>query len=236
MLKTLEGLTDKELDALTPEEIEQVTKYKMMESGVALPFPPEEPVLTEIEAPKHTYCFCEGLFPTIYFQDAEDYKKVLSLLKELGVKGRKRDFGDPASMVLENIRTEKVLRNKYTLITEDAYTPEEMRNNAAALKDNERLRKAYEAAREEYSRVMRDVADVRNEVMEPILAARRRIGEQARMLQRFREYMELSEGDFEVALKFFKNGLHPEGHVVSYLRAEFNCPECKPAVEEEDNA
>lgn len=225
MHRTIEGLTDKELAALSEEDIDTIVRHQLMEKGIALPFPPAAPTYVEVAAPSHGYYYCEGLFPTIYFDSGEAFKKVIELLKTLGVKGRKKEFGDPSPIVIDTIRPDmNIYRSKYALIQEDAYTLEEVKTYSAAIKENHRLKKAFEQEEELYKEALSSASRVRNQIMEPILEAHARIREAEIAVTKFQEYMDLSEGNFETAWHFYRLANRPEQHVEDHLRAVHNQP------------
>tara|TARA_R110000803_G_scaffold75124_5_gene139433 strand:- start:6093 stop:6815 length:723 start_codon:yes stop_codon:yes gene_type:complete len=198
-MKKLSELTDRELVALTEEEIQRFIAVERMEAGVAKPVPPVLQDVPEVPEPSHVYhCVKRGYTDIVLLESASDAAEVVSLLSKMkvfsedytyGVTSSDRKFAKP----VESLTTDTVklyTQVKYNELSKD------MRQSKNVSEGNAKEQGRFE------SEVKAEKACV-SAVWDEIYEAQGRIGSHQRVLSRWNEYCETA-WDQQVAFSFLR--------------------------------
>jgi hypothetical protein len=197
-------LTDKELVALSQEDIGRFIKFRLMEEGV---ISPTEPVVVEVEEvseePSEFYCLKLGGNDLI-FSDIDEAKNALELLKSLKVFESAYEFS-----VGYDHRFAKPI-NEISITSVSLWTPSQFAFLKEKLAGIEQAKKHNKAEQERYKKETDAQSYIVEEVWDCINDARARIGEIERTLLVWDDYLSTCDGDTETALKFLRKAVNEE--------------------------
>lgn len=201
-MKRIHDLSKEEVLALNDEQIAKFVDYECAMNGAPLlPLMPEKPTLKKPEPDTVAYEVSVGYQATIYLANEFDAAEVLQLLKSMRV------FRKDWSADILVPEPETTMRS-IPIFSPDIW--ESVRAQKAAYDEAE---KAYTFAKEEYDKAFSERQACFNEVWQIVREAREDEYRRNSITLKFNRYLELAEGNREIALRFLKNSgtVIPEG-------------------------
>ena len=216
-LLPMEELTDEQLVNMTEDEVNYRVRLRMAEEGVPiLPEPVEPP---EAVLPEPDGQFWEtNVFEGFLFNSVEDVQSAFDYFKELAVCKKHDPYHGPKTFVRD------LLAQKYsgeveefTIIPIAIRSKEQLNELEPSIDAHRRIRIKYEEELRAYRESKKSASKIEESIRGPIAEAVNRQYMREQSEYRMKEYMELSKGDFDIALGFYKKAYSPEDYIVEHL-------------------
>lgn len=205
--KKFELLTDEELINLTEEQIDWYIALKKAEKGIRILKCPESPKYREIPEPNFTVY---GILD-LYFKDREIAQEISDFINERIEKSytSNYDWSIDSNKCYANLFNGHLKQVEVkTLYDKDTYN---------SIKDilisNKKIKEAYEKIKDEYDEYNENVQELVNEIYDKINEAKKRKEDFNEYLVKIQEYLQLANGDKDVAWKFFNKAYTIENTV-----------------------
>ena len=220
-LLPMKELTDEQLVNMTEDEVKYRIRLRMAEEGVPILHEPIEP--PDVVLPDPDGNFWEtNVFEGFLFHSVDDAHDAFSYFKEKAAGKRYDPYNGPKTFVRD------LLVQKYSGETEAfSVSPVALRSKEQQkeldphIESNRRVRREYEKELAEYKKSKKGEAEIEESIRGPIVEARNRQYMRKQSECRMKEYMDLSKGDFDIALGFYKKAYYPEDYIVEHLTEKF---------------
>jgi hypothetical protein len=211
--------------ALTDDEITRVINLACAEQGIPIFIErPEKPKL-EMDMDATLYKVGEWLF-----YDAKDANQVADAVRKCNRAATNYDYWDSSSR-----RTYKPCDSDVEVKAEKFFSPEKHHQYKAELTAHARREKDYESAKTEWDAIEKSKAEVIGRVWDEVNDARHAIRERERVIALYEKYVELANGDREVAWNFLKRAERLTPEQVQEMRLHeaiqvgaFDAPDWRP--------
>lgn len=195
-MKRIEEMTKEEILALTTEEIDKMVDYACAERGIPLLPPiPEEPEYFDIKAHLNLTVYELGNFTFVNKEDAEKVYNVMlgcPLINTTYISGPSYEMRFNGNDEIPDVKVRRIF-------SEGAWTS--VKDKAAKA---EAAKKEYQEARDYYNEVYSQRKEVVDEIMEVVNETNREQRNLERHISEFERYLELAEGDRNIAINFFE--------------------------------
>jgi len=184
--------TDEEILALDDTGIRRLIDIEVANAGIA-PIPmPEKPELVDETLAKTDRAYEVG---GVYVKTEEEAMKLASM--DLHTTEYDYNTGGYDYKFLKPIAT--------TIEKRDFYRQQDIVLMAEVIRDNKRRQEDYNEVKAEYDKYLKETGKHYDAVWEHVKEVRERAGKIEAARRTFNYYLDLAEGDEQVAVKFFKN-------------------------------
>jgi hypothetical protein len=197
MKTNINEMTHEEIIALTPEQLDWLVKYRCAENGVKnLPRPlqPESfnPDFDETVYEAGGYCFtCQD--EAMQFCDFLNSSETIVKLDYDWQTGSQYKYSNPLADT-----------DLYQVYPRKCFSREKYATLKGKLQTAEKAKTEYKKQLEEWEKNEREVSASRDEVMDVYNEHMQRAYQFERHVSNFKYYVDLANGDFEIAEKFFR--------------------------------
>jgi len=210
-MKAFEHLNDQELVALTQDEINHRVKLKKAETGIKIITPPEMPTYQDIPAPDLELYEAAGYA----FTDKAKAEEITSTINKHIVSAMKVDYdwrnssdykyAKPYDGSLETVDIKRVFSQPTYNSIKDV------------IASNKKVKEAYEKLRKEYDDEDEKSTEIIDGIYDAINTAKVRIDQFRNYKTRIVEYLQLANGDRDIAWNFFDKAYSVEPSVKSMI-------------------
>lgn len=220
-LLPMEELTDEQLVDMTEDEINYRIRLRMAEEGVPIlpePVGPPEAVLPDPDGN-----FWEAnVFEGFLFNSVEDAQSAFDYFKKLNVCKKHDPYHGPNTFVRDLlVRKYSGEVEEFTIIPVAIRSKEQQKELEPQIGAHMKIRIKYEEELKAYRESKESASEIEESIRGPIAEARNRQYLREQSEYRMKEYMELSKGDFDIALGFYKKAYSPEDYIVEHLTEKF---------------
>jgi hypothetical protein len=215
-VEELKRKTDEELCALTEEMIEKIVMYNVADRGIQLVQKPT--LIEEVSAmsPTNRFLQCKEIFGSLLFPDMDSYQKAMELLRTLHIKKLSGHYKYNAN-VFTSATVDDYGNDTVGIKEVEAYSVEEYDSVSDLVKANTEIKKKNEYASKMYDKFMSEVSDVRMDIMGIISDAKERSYELETAERLFKTYMDLAEGNYGIAMRFYVKAEGGDRRLVSHI-------------------
>lgn len=198
-MKSIENLTDAELLALTDEAIAGHIRLRKAEEGIRILPEPICPTLKEINGPDIQVFEIAGYA----FHEREKAEEIAAVINKYVPQSTSIDYdyyrGDGKYRYTKANNT-----NLVHVAVENVYSPAKYAEIRDAVESNKRVKDSFDKTKDEYDTETEKAADIVTAIYDRIQGARDRANELENHKLNIANYLELAQGDVEVAWNFFK--------------------------------
>jgi len=199
-MKRYNEMTPEELVALTDEQIRRLIEIEVAFAAIK---PVEIPIEPTLEAAGITAGVIGYKIGESVFLDEKDALAVqaLPVLKEAYAYNisYSHRWLEPAEHKVEKIAF---------------YRQEDVLRIGAALKENEQRRTAYKDQKRQYEAFLEKTTDISNKIWGAVREAKEALDKIEAAKRAYRKYLELADGDHEIAVKFFRDAFKDEEELI----------------------
>lgn len=224
-IKSIEDYSRDELLKITPEETEKVIKFMLAEKGIKLLNEPKPFVQKKYSEPDRK-AYQISSIEDIIFDNKETAEEIAKILRNSfsTLKVLERHFA-----LGFDVYTLKKLEEHYThnkredLVVKEirVYSKELFKEVRQILIDNQAKKEQYEKEAKEYGEWVQTTKEVSIIVWNKIDEERSKQQEKENKLAKFEEYVELANGDRNVAWKFMKKAYTVSQEEEDFINAPF---------------
>jgi len=218
-MKQITELTEKEILALTDEQLENMVQYKMAEEGIKILEYPQKPEFNKIPQKDESAFTIGGLtYPITNKRAAEEISAVISKNREYfsNTEYSPNDYSVKFLKPADDYLFEKV----GSLAKEDFYSAETARQIADDKKANKEIEQAYQVELNEYN----EAYERRKEIEVVIYGKFREVVDKFREMERlkakYEQYLQLADGNEKTAMKFLKNAYNVSYEAEYFVKGE----------------
>lgn len=220
-MKKLEDYTNEELSLLTEAEVENLIDVECMRAGVPLSITPK-PVLKEsIEIKSPTTEIYQ--VDSYYFTDKNEADQMATLLSSVESRvttDYNYNAGGSDYKYYKKYETSTSVKKSY------CYSKEEYNDLIDILKARKDIDEYNRIALKEYDNSISERRETVNKVIDAINDAKYEMRKINEALDVFNKYVELSDGDMDIAKKFFKQNSKVSEYIDDVLK-RYTLPEAK---------
>jgi len=212
-MKKIGELTEQEILKLSDADVDKMVKLEMAEQGIKILSEPKEP--TYNKEPDKAIRGYKPVGCEFYLKDATAAEKISKIIGDNKDKIYRSEYYD-------NAYTKKLLKQgdyySYGTITEDLFYKEtELRDYDEAINKNKEIKEKYNTLLKEYNSSFEHSKRIRSDIWEQVLVVREKYEHLEELTARYREYLEIAEGNKEIAMKFLKKAYSPSGEEELYV-------------------
>jgi hypothetical protein len=198
-MKSFDSLDREELVKLTDEQLGMYVDIECANRGIALlPMKPVDPKATKPE--KDTTVFT---IDTLHFLNASDAQAVVAFIKQNGFKLVNVSYLSGPSY--EHCYSLANVDSALKLDSQQVYSPEAKDTYAELIAVAEQKKSEYDEAKKEYNDVYNERKVVYDEIQQTYTEALVWVEKKRQAKQNYERYLELADGDQQVAKTFFLN-------------------------------
>lgn len=213
-MRSIENLTDTELLALTDEEVTSHIRLRKAEEGIRILPEPVLPALKEIAGPDIQVFEIAGYA----FHEREKAEEIANVINKHVPQSTSIDYdyyrGDGKYRYTKANNTALV-----SVAVEQVYSPTKYSEIRDAVESNKRIQESYNKVKREYDDETDKAADIVSAIYDRIQGARDMANEVENHKLNIGNYLELAQGDVEVAWNFFKKAYVISPEMENLVRA-----------------
>jgi hypothetical protein len=197
-MQTIYDLTNKEVNKLTYEQVDRFIDIACAEAGTMLL--PEVPIEPKLDKPaKDAFVYKVGEFKV---GTPEEASKLLEFLNTVQLLETSYDY---ACGYDDKYITAIQTSNEPDIKKEAVYTAETYSKIKSLLQKYNDAKKDYEQKRKDYQKADSDRNKISSQIWEHVNNIKDKFSQKDRLKKEFNRYLNLADGDKEIALKFFEN-------------------------------
>jgi hypothetical protein len=203
LIEELEKMKDEELIALTEEDIERIVMYNIADQGIPIEIEPQYEPLDNVKQPSHSF-YKSGLFANLLFPSAGAVESMNKLAVELGLKREGYEYSfdhNPVFLDFEKNEWGNIQEN--SVVTNNYYSKGEYVDLSVVLAKNKRIGESNKNKREKYEKYVSSINGIRGDIECIIQEAHSRIYTKKQEEEKFKTYVEISKGDYDIAMAFY---------------------------------
>lgn len=217
-------MTDQEVLALSDEKIEKMAKLALAGEGIQIVSEPKEPEYHIIPGPDKTIYDVDGC--EMSFEDEDTAQSIRDLLQNSFSKLRNTEYDykigsdykyEEQWHINKYSKTDMILQVKKNLV----YSGPLYAQILPMLQQNANAKEEYEKLRKEYDTANQDSRDIVATVYDKVGEIRSKYAEFDRMFARYKEYIDLADGQEEIAWGFLKKAYTVSEEMETYIRNKF---------------
>jgi len=218
-MKKITELTDKEVLALTTEELDLMVKFRMAEEGIKILTAPKEPEYLPLPQPTEVGYVVDGF--THKFKDKALADKLSEVILAIGVDSMYTESYQGSNYSIKYIKPiESYYASAGTVKKEMYYTKEVIHEMSEIKTKNEKLKDDFQYDLDEYNNEYERGKEVREEVYGKYNEVTRKYEEMEAMKRKFSEYLLLADHNVEIALNFLKRAYTIDEETEGYILKE----------------
>lgn len=228
-MKNITELSEQEILILTDDQLGNMVKLQMAESGIKILSMPVEPTYEPLP-PKTEICYSVSGF-SYHFQNKEDADTLSEAIVKLAQKCVTYDY-KYSQTELKHLKKlpDYSLDGLGTVKQELFYNQQDIESIRETKERNDALKREYDADLAEYNKSKEDSAIIIEEIYNQYYAVQKKYYNMNTMKEKFTQYISLAEGDKTVAMKFLKNAYRIDEETESFVLSEVPTVEVeKPA-------
>lgn len=225
-MKKISELTEKEIYALTPDEVALMIKLRKAEEGIRLIEKPLAPSYFNVPEPDRVIYSCFLFGDTLVFEDVEEINTVISAISKANSKRCVEYDWNKATSDHKYIKNE--LKGGYgtkwdTVTTVRVYSPELYLQVAEQIAQNKKMKDKYEADLKEYDGKIKEALWVESEINDRVSEIQEKFWKMEDYARRFKlDYLPLSENNEEVAMKFLNKAYSLNDEEKAYVLENYS--------------
>ncbi len=223
-LKKIENYTNEELLLLTDQEVDLIIKLHLADAGIKFPVKPEEPTYFAVPEADTTVYRVTGA--DVLFSDKAVAEEVAKVMREHISSLYITEYfnGDYEHQTLKSAQNSYNFNEGIQVVVVRHYSKELLKEISDNLAQNKQLKKDYEAARAEYDSAYKDGSEIMEEVRSVVRNAKEAQREKQRLLEHYKEYLELAANNKDIAWNFMKKAYSVSQDQEDYINAYVNNP------------
>ncbi len=226
-MKKINELTEREIYALTDEEIDIMIRIRKAEEGIKLITRPKEPLYFKITPPDMTVYSCKLLEQQkISFSDLNDLNNVISCIRKIDYIYRvDYDYNKTSSDVkFASTKLSSYYPNDdlFKVTSESVYSMELYNQVVDLVKQNKQFKEAYDKELKEYQDAIRDSKWVEDEINDIVTGVREKMWKLEGLCRKFRcDYLPIAEGNETIAMGFLDKAYSLTDEQKEYVLANY---------------
>lgn len=215
-MKKINELSDKEILALTSEQLDKMVKLEMAEKGIKIL---EKPQLKELKpVPEKTevaYNVSGVSYPLKNKEQAEKLAKVLEEVKSSFVN-TSYVGSDYATKYIKEMETSS--KEYLGKITEELYySRTQITSIKEVIDENKAIKEAYDAELSEYNSAYDEAAYIREDIYNRRQEVVDKYYRLDNLKTHYEQYLKLADGNAKTAMKFLKNAFTVDAEAEKYV-------------------
>lgn len=225
-MKTIRELTEQEILSLTDEQVDNLIKLELMNSGIKIMDKPKVPELFEID-PADVTCYSIPILDAYVFTDFEEAKRVADALKSAksfrSISYDWNRLGSDYKFIEKKERYKYSGDSDFSINTVYAYSQEKYASICGFAIQNKKMKEQAENDVEEYKKFVSETAELRSAVTDRVSEVRYKYNRLNDITLKFaKDYFPLSDGNEEMALKFMSKAYCLNDEDVVYIKENYN--------------
>jgi hypothetical protein len=215
-MKTIQEMTDQEILALTPENLDHMVKLRMAEEGIKiLPYPSAPELITIPDKDDFAYDI-KGT--ELLFREKADAEAIADFILSYKEKALTEDYTNdynykhlaPVGSVWRSKEFGVISRCEF-------YTKETLASTKKNIEENARIKKLHDAEMSEYNNSISDGESIREEIHGRYNEVVEKYEEFERLKRRYSEYLELADNQPDIAMNFLKKAYKVSEEAEDYI-------------------
>lgn len=199
-MKNLEELTDRELAALTAEEVTAMSERQMMIEGVHKPVAAALQEVPEVPEPENTYWVVSIGGQDLYFANKVDAQTAVEALIALSLVKKGYPSSSWSTQVIKDDRPDGFIDIK----AERIYREHEYEVVRSALELAKAAKENNKSEQQRYEEDLKAVAHIEEDIRSRIGSAVNRIRQHERVISTWNDYCTTCDGDMPTAMRFLQ--------------------------------
>lgn len=220
-MKTIDDYTTDELLKLTDEQIDKLYRLRLAENGIKIPNLPEQPEYEEEEKPDKTVYKVDGI--DIYFENketADEFAEMMTTNMDNLCKLEYTYSVSSEAKYTEKLSEDYNFRNGVSISAKGVYSKDLYNQIKDVLTRNKEKREEYRGLKSEYDNQNSKASKHREYIMNKIKEAKKKEFEKSEMLRTFNEYLDLADGNNEIAWNFMNKAYELSEEDRAYINKE----------------
>lgn len=220
-MKTIDDYTTEELLKLTDEQIDKLYRLRLAENGIKIPNLPEKPNYEEEPQPDKTVYTVNGI--DVYFEKKEVADKFADMMIKNMDDLCKLEYTysvSPDAKYTEELKEDYGFRNGISISPKGVYSKALYNEIKDVLTRNKEKRDEYRNLKSEYDNQNSKASKHREYIMNKIKEAKKKEFEKSEMLRTFNEYLDLADGNSEIAWNFMNKAYELSEEDKTYINRE----------------
>jgi len=219
----IDELTDKEILALSEEDIVLMIKLAKAEAGIKLVAMPTEPWYIKIPAPNEVVYMC-GLFgESLCFNNVSDAEDIIDFIGKKSVRAIDHNYNDGGNLYRAQEISSKLYGKEWNVIeSKKVYSKELYSEITDAIKVNRDLKSDYEKELKIYKASIEEsreiVTKIRSKVSD-VLAEHYRLQDLCKKMKN--DYMPLAGGTETIAMNFLTKAYSLTSEDIEYVLSNY---------------
>jgi hypothetical protein len=222
-MKQITQLSEQEILQLTDDQLSNMVKYKMAESGIKILDYPEQPTYGLMPAKDWTLFKVEGIDKLfINKEDAEAVSKLLSEMKDNVALAENAYIGyDSVTQHAKAFSAEHYAFPGFAIVKETPLYREKTINGVKdIIESNKALKTKYETELKEYKEADTASSDIKAMIYGTYNDVMAKYQKMADMQYKYQQYVKLADGNEETAMKFLKNAYTIDEQTEYYVQGK----------------
>lgn len=222
-MKQITELTEQEVLQLTDDQLSNMVKFKMAESGIRILEYPTEPEYTKLPAKEWPLYKVEGIDKLfVNREDAEAISKLLKQCKESHSIATMSyiNYDSSTSFGKLFVEDDYSFAGFADVKQVDLYREKTMENIKETINANKVLKTDFEAAVKEYKEVEEHSQDIKALIYGTYKDVINKYHRMAEMQYHYQQYVKLADGNEETAMKFLKNAYSIDEQTEHYVQGK----------------
>jgi hypothetical protein len=219
-MKKIEDYTESELINLTTEEVERIIKLHLVDEGIKLVKKPEEPKLHKL--PEKDLVGYTVPNVSFVFEKKETAEEIATILRNnfSNLKSISSSWYDSTSIETlinldsyyfrDGVNSIQVQEKKY-------YSADLYSQIGNKISENKKLSESYREEKKIYDEVQQSSSETVSYVWDIVNKAKENQEKREKMLGIFKEYLELSDSNKDVAWKFMNKAYSLTEDIINYI-------------------
>lgn len=226
-MKNITELSEKEILALTSEELEGMVKLEMANEGIKILTRPTEPIYEPLPAKTQTIYEVTGF--TYQFHNEKTAEELSKAIRKVAEETCATDY----NYSQYDVKWVKQLES-YTKDTLGAvkplqlYTKNEAIEASEVKQRNDNTKKEYEAELSEYNTAKDASSEIRDRIFGRYYEVQKKYYDFNVLTERYNEYLSIADGNKDMAMKFLKKAYLVSDEAEDYIIANQKQEAIKP--------
>lgn len=203
LISELEKLSDEKLVELTEEDIDRIVMFNIADQGICIELEPVYDALENVKKPSNSF-YKSTCFGSLLFPSAEVFSEMKQFAVDHGIKreGIEYHFGH-TPVFLDFEQSEWGNKAENSLIMGSYYSNKEYDETSHILSKNKKIEDKNKEKKERYDKYLSAKTSIKCEIDSFIGEAHSRIYDKKREEEKFKTYLSIAEGNYNVAMAFY---------------------------------